>query len=177
MELPPKGGKSMKRLQLILLAGVLSSVLGGCLVSGTVRTRAYVEPELVYVSPGVQVVYDYDEPVFYSEGYYWRYYGGVWYRSGYHNHGWVRWRNVPYAVVHVDNPHGYVHYRGRAGARRERARVRDNRREERREIRQDRREERREDRREKVQDKRERKQEKRHDKNEDRGRVKVRDHR
>ena len=173
----------MKRLHLILFAVVFSSLAGGCLVSGTVRTRAYVEPELVYVSPGVQVVYDYDEPVFYSDGYYWRYQGNVWYRSSYHTHGWVRWRNVPTAVVRIDHPRGYVHYRGDANYRRERARVRDNRqdrREVRREVRQDRREvrqERREQVRDNRQDRRDDRKQKRKDKNEDRGRVKVRDHR
>jgi len=96
----------------------------GCVVHGTtgayVETDAYyTQPDLVYVSPGVQVVYDYNEPVFYSDGFYWRYYGGVWYRSGYYNRGWVRWHttSVPTAVVRIDNPRGYVHFRGRGQAR------------------------------------------------------------
>jgi hypothetical protein len=38
-------------------------------------------PDLVTVSPGVQVVADYDEPVFYTDGFYWRYTDGGWYRS------------------------------------------------------------------------------------------------
>ncbi len=34
---------------------------------------SYGSPSMEYVSPGVQVIADYDYPVFYSDGYYWRY--------------------------------------------------------------------------------------------------------
>lgn len=166
----------MKRLNLILLAVVFSSLAGGCLVSGTVRTRAYATtPDLVYVQPGVQVVYDYDEPVFYSEGYYWRYQGDVWYRSSYYNGGWVRYRNVPRAVVTIDHPYAYVHYRSRGNAygHSNRPRVEDHRREVRQERKVDRRE-RKEDRRERKEDHRERREDRRDN---NAGRVKVRDHR
>jgi len=81
----------------------------------TANTHAYYRaPRLVYLSPGVQVVYDYEQPVFYSDGYYWRYDTGYWYRSSYHSYGWVRWDNyaVPRAVVTIDRPNYYVRYRG-----------------------------------------------------------------
>jgi len=99
----------------------LSLAIGatGCVVRGTsgVHVRAgayYTPPRLVYVSPGVQVVYDYDQPVFYSDGYYWRHDGRVWYRSSYHSHGWLAADaySVPHAIVRIDRPHYYVHYRG-----------------------------------------------------------------
>jgi hypothetical protein len=45
-------------------------------------------PDLVTVSPGVQVVADYDEPVFYNDGFYWRYYDGGWYCSSNYATGW-----------------------------------------------------------------------------------------
>src|ERR1041385_1618085 len=52
-------------------------------------------PELVEVQPGIQVVYDYDDPVFFTDGFYWRFYNGGWYRSSVHNGGWVVYNDVP----------------------------------------------------------------------------------
>jgi hypothetical protein len=48
-----------------------------------------VLPQLVVVSPGVQVVPDVDEEVFLVDGYYWVRRDGGWYRSRSHRHGWV----------------------------------------------------------------------------------------
>jgi hypothetical protein len=108
----------MKRLSSLVPALLIvgSVFAGGCVVRGQAGYHAtayadYTPPQLVYVSPGVQVVYDYDEPIFYSDGYYWRSYGGVWYRSSYHTGGWVRYR-APAAVVRIDHPNYYVRYRG-----------------------------------------------------------------
>ena len=77
-----------------ILSGLLfaATALGGCYASGDVGYRAtyssgyssgggdvYVStPDLVSISPGVQVVADYDEPVFYTDGFYWRYYNNAW---------------------------------------------------------------------------------------------------
>ena len=76
----------MQRLTFHIPTLMVATLAGGCVVSGHahVRTRAHVvaQPELVYVSPGVYVIADYHEPVFYSDNYYWRYHGGYWYRSG-----------------------------------------------------------------------------------------------
>jgi len=69
-------------------------------------------PAMVEISPGVQVISDYDYPVFYSSGMYWRYDGGVWYRSGFYNRGWAVSYDVPYGVRGIARPEGYVHYRG-----------------------------------------------------------------
>ena len=99
-----------------ILATVFAAALGaGCYgtTSGAVEYSGGVgvyTPDLVYVSPGVSVIADYDEPIFYSDGYYWRNDGGAWYRSGYYNGGWVS-ASAPYAVVSIGNPYGYVHYR------------------------------------------------------------------
>jgi len=98
----------------VLFAGALAA---GCW--GTVRGGAYVtSPDLVYIGPDVQVVADYDQPVFYADNVYWRYDGGVWYQSPSHDRGWVRSERVPPRVRNIDHPEGYVHYRahGRAGA-------------------------------------------------------------
>src|SRR5206468_8478957 len=92
----------------IVAASILAAALAaGC--AATVATDAY-GPDLVTVSPGVQVIADYDEPIFYSDGFYWRYYGGTWYRSSYYTGGWV-YARPPVAVMHIDRPYAYRHYR------------------------------------------------------------------
>ncbi|HUS66313.1 MAG TPA: hypothetical protein VMZ28_17295 [Kofleriaceae bacterium] len=99
---------------------VLCGLLGlgaagtGCVAHGTMRTHAYVEtasPDLVYVSPGVYVVADYDEPVFYSSGSYWLYRDGFWFRSRVHTGGWARAYSPPVAVRSIHRPTVYVRYR------------------------------------------------------------------
>ncbi len=67
-------------------------------------------PDLVYAAPGVQVIADYDEPVFFSDGLYWRFGGGYWYSSHYYNRGWVSAR-PPAAVMRIQRPQTYAHYR------------------------------------------------------------------
>ena len=159
----------MKRLQPILFALVSASLMTGCLVSGTVRTRAYVaEPRLVYVSPGVQVVADYDDSVFYSDGYYWRNDGVYWYRSNVYTGGWYRY-SAPRAIVSIDRPRGYVRYHGdngnHYGQRREE--VRDHRQEQR-QDRQEHRQEQRQDRQDHRQEQRQDRQDHREQQREER---------
>ena len=80
----------------------------------TVTTSTdYEEPDLVdvEVSPGVQVVADYEEPVFHADNFYWRFSGGIWYRSTVHTGGWVVYEDVPVRVRSIERPHTYVHYR------------------------------------------------------------------
>jgi hypothetical protein len=115
------------------LAGALVALSlagSGCLVSGSVRTSAYVEaepPDMVLIQPGVYVLADYDRPVFYSSGYYWLYSDGYWLRSYSYGSGWVRVRSVPYGVRRIHRPHAYVRYRPHARARYYRAPGRDRR--------------------------------------------------
>ena len=83
----------------------------------TVRFEA--EPPLVVVSPGVMVVPDYDREVYFANGFYWFYDGGVWFRTRNHRGGWVRvsGRYVPRGIIRT--PRGrYVHYRGGRAYRR-----------------------------------------------------------
>jgi hypothetical protein len=100
-------------------------MLAGCAGEATVGyagpAPVYVAPAPVYApppmvevdgSPGVEVVTDYDYPVFFSDGLYWRNDGGVWYSSRYHNAGWARNERVPMGVRHIDRPEVYAHYRG-----------------------------------------------------------------
>lgn len=100
-----------------LLAALLSALLVvGCTASARVHGSARVSsPDLVYVSPGVQVIANYREPIFYSDNYYWRYSGNVWYRSSIHTSGWVRYQ-APSAIVRIERPSAYVYYRGSARA-------------------------------------------------------------
>jgi len=73
-------------------------------------------PTMEVVSPGVQVVaVDYDYPVFFSDGFYWRYYGGVWYNSRVYTGGWGVAYNVPAGVRRIDRPYAYAHYQARNG--------------------------------------------------------------
>jgi hypothetical protein len=84
-----------------------ASLMTGC--AATVTADAY-PPDMVYVSPGVQVIADYDEPIFFTDGFYWRFYGGTWYRSTYYTGGWV-YARPPVAVMRIDRPYAYAHYR------------------------------------------------------------------
>src|SRR3982751_71821 len=85
----------------IVAASFLAAALGaGCAASAA--TGAYA-PDLVTVSPGLQVIADYDEPIFYSDGFYWRYDGGVWYRSTYYTGGWA-YARPPVAVMRIQQP-------------------------------------------------------------------------
>jgi hypothetical protein len=97
----------------ILITSVLALAFAaaGCTANARVGYRATVvapAPELVYVSPGVQVVADVDEPVFYADGVYWRYDGGIWYRSRSYASGWVVTTSVPVSVRRIDAPSRYV---------------------------------------------------------------------
>ncbi|CAN5919200.1 hypothetical protein BH11MYX3_BH11MYX3_31180 [soil metagenome] len=173
-------------LQALLFATTVTACTGTG--TGTVQYSADVQtPELVEISPGVQVIADYDEPVFYSDNYYWRFDGGVWYRSHDHRRDWVRIESPPERVRRIDRPTAYIHYHANA-----RAEVRDHRsdhdyqpqpappvvrehgggqpypqpappppavREERRDDRQERKEDRRDERMDRKEDKREEKQE------------------
>ena len=88
---------------------VATMAITGC-AAGVAYEQPPANPELVYVSPGVQVIADYNEPIFYSDSFYWRNDGGVWYRSRYHSGGWAVAAPPP-AVARIDRPRGYVHYR------------------------------------------------------------------
>jgi len=103
-------------MRLTFVSLILSAALGGCLATGTADVQysgdvAVSTPDLVEVSPGVQVVADYDDSVFYSDGYYWRYDGGGWYRSNNYAGGFVYWNAPPAAVISINDPGRYRHYR------------------------------------------------------------------
>ncbi len=67
--------------------------------------------DLVEISPGVEVIADYDEPIFFADDFYWVNRGGIWYSSGWYGGGWVRAGNVPPHIAGIPHPEGYAHYR------------------------------------------------------------------
>jgi hypothetical protein len=67
-------------------------------------------PELVYAAPGVQVIADYDDSIFFADSFYWRFDGGGWYRSPRYNGGWV-YATPPLTIQRIDRPRAFVHYR------------------------------------------------------------------
>jgi hypothetical protein len=67
-------------------------------------------PHLVVVTEGVQVVENYDQEVFYVDGYYWSRTGDRWYRSHDHRGHWVVVESPPSRLARVE-PGRYRHYR------------------------------------------------------------------
>jgi hypothetical protein len=100
----------------MLRAAFLAAMIAACYGDADVGYRATYTaetPTLTYVEPGVQVVADYDQPVFYSGGAYWRWDSGRWYRSPYYNRGWSITGDVPVQVRGIHEPWAYRHYRAR----------------------------------------------------------------
>jgi hypothetical protein len=102
-----------------ILSAVLFSAatfVVGCTGSGEVQysggvTADVSTPDLVEVSPGVQVVADYDAPVFYNSGLYWRYNDGGWYSSSVYTGGWAYAEAPPSVIIGIDRPEHFTHYR------------------------------------------------------------------
>jgi hypothetical protein len=98
---------------------VLSLVLGTFLAPGLAAAQAAIDvrigfpapPRLVVVSPGVQVVPDYPEEVFFVNGWYWVRRDAGWYRTRDHRGGWVAAppRYVPASIVRLP-PGRYRHW-------------------------------------------------------------------
>lgn len=85
--------------------------------------RFETAPVLVEVSPGVQVVPEYEEEVFFVDGWYWSRSGRAWYRTRDHHGGWVVVQRsaVPSTIVMVP-PGKYRHYKARGPKFKERQR-------------------------------------------------------
>jgi hypothetical protein len=91
-------------------------VLGALLDPAPASAQAVVElrlglpivlPQLVVVSPGIQVVPDVDEEVFFTSGFYWVRRDHVWYRSPNYRRGWVvvPGRGVPPGLARIPPGH------------------------------------------------------------------------
>lgn len=105
-----------------MLRALIPVTLFAALASGCYSEEAAVAypapgPDLAYVGPGVSVVADYDYPVFFADGFYWRWNAGYWYRSPYWDRGWAINYNVPVGIRGIHRPWAYSHYRGGIVAR------------------------------------------------------------
>jgi hypothetical protein len=81
----------MKALWLLVVAlGVAAPAFAQVRVEVQLPSIVFTAPpSLVVVQPGVQVVADYDEEVFFVNDYYWHHRGPHWYRTNRYNGGWV----------------------------------------------------------------------------------------
>jgi hypothetical protein len=96
--------------------GAIGSLVGCGGGSGYVAYEGSVtvrSPELVTVEPDVYVLADADEPVFYTDNYYWLYRSGHWYRSHNYDRDWVYVTTPAPRLRHINEPTAYVRYRSR----------------------------------------------------------------
>lgn len=128
----------MRKLILALAVSVLPALASaqvGASASASVSLHLdlpVVLPALVVVTPGVQVVPEVEEEVFFVDGWYWVRQPSGWYRSRSHRSGWVLVpaRAVPARLVaipsgkykrykpakhHGDNGHHEGHHKGGGG--------------------------------------------------------------
>jgi hypothetical protein len=104
---------SMKRIMLAAIAALMFlPIPAPAQVGVQIHVNIPVNPPLVVVQPGIQVVEDYDEEVFYTGGFYWVRRDGYWYRTTSPRGGWVyvEPRRVPPGLQRMP-PGQYKHYR------------------------------------------------------------------
>ena len=109
----------LRNLIVTSLAVALAAATGcysDATVSGDPAYAYGADPSLEYVSPGVEVVDDLDYPCFFSDGFYWMYDGGFWYRSRNWRGGWVGVGGayVPFGIRSIRSPLAYAHWHGGA---------------------------------------------------------------
>ena len=111
----------MKKLSGLLVAVALSGCYAtvgpddGRAVGGGVSVSfglPVILPPLVVIRPGVSVVSDLDQEVFYAGGYYWARQDRIWYRTHDHRSSWARVddQHVPASIAHSP-PGQYRRYR------------------------------------------------------------------
>ena len=110
----------MTRTRISACIFVVASSLAACTGTGDVEYAGEVHvasPELIAVSPGVQVIADADEPIFYASNDYWLYRDGYWFRSNDYRRGYARveFSYVPQQLRAIEIPQSYVHYRSHMG--------------------------------------------------------------
>ena len=83
---------------------------------GAPTIRFETAPVLVEVSPGIQVVPEYEQEVFFVDGWYWHRAGRTWYHTRDHRGGWVvaHGREVPRGLLRIP-PGRYRHYSAARG--------------------------------------------------------------
>jgi hypothetical protein len=95
----------MRKLLLLAIGLLALAIPSATLAEVQIRMQMgfpIVLPPLVEVQPGVRVVQDYDEEIFFIGGYYWVERDGNWYRARDHRGTWryVRPGGLPAALVH-----------------------------------------------------------------------------
>lgn len=110
----------MQRLLLLtvlfLLAPAARAQVSVNVQIGVPTIRFAAPPAVVVVSPGIQVVPDYDDEVFFVGGAYWCQRSGHWYRAHDHRGGWavVHAKHVPSGLVKLP-PGKYKRFKGGKG--------------------------------------------------------------
>jgi hypothetical protein len=111
----------------------LLSLLALAALPGTARPQAGVrlqldlglppQPPLVVIQPGIQVVENSNEEVFFTGGWYWVRRDGGWYRARSPRAAfvWVEPRRVPVGLVRLPPPGHYRHFRREQARAEERA--------------------------------------------------------
>jgi hypothetical protein len=104
----------MKAITVLACAWLVAAGACASELSGDVRVTS---PELVAVSPSIQVVADADEPLFYADGFYWLYRDHTWYRSDQDRSGFARIdpNMIPGDLRSIQQPQVYAHYRRNQG--------------------------------------------------------------
>lgn len=103
----------MKKLMLAAFAALtLSPAPAPAQVGVQIHVNIPVNPPLVVVQPGIQVVENWDEEVFFTGGFYWVRRDAYWYRATSPRATWVyvEPRHVPPGLVKIPPGH-YKHYR------------------------------------------------------------------
>lgn len=96
----------MKRLLIVLCVSTsfVSSAQVQVKIDVALPTIVFeAPPPLVVIQPGVQVVQDYDDEVFFVDSWYWARRDGRWFRTKTHRGGWVlvEDRGVPMTIVRL----------------------------------------------------------------------------
>ena len=109
--------KTLKLTASLALAGLLAAALAlpsrsDAAVNVDIHVGLPVAPPMVVVQPGVQVVEDWDEEIYFSSGWYWVRREDAWYRARRPNarFAYVQPRAVPAAIVRLP-PGQYVRYK------------------------------------------------------------------
>ena len=104
----------MRALRVVLaLTCSMTGAMTGAMIGadGTAHADLSIAmPDLVYIGPGLQVIADYDDPIFFSHGTYWRSDDGSWYRSASYTRGWEYVEVPPGEIRSIARPDAYLHY-------------------------------------------------------------------
>ena len=111
----------MRKLLLLLAVGLLALATTAAAQGAQLRIRMgfpAILPPLVEIQPGVRVVQDFDEEIFFTGGYYWAQRDGNWYRARDHRGTWsyVKPERLPPTLARNEPGHyrHWQHDEGRA---------------------------------------------------------------